>query len=1210
MLGYIRSTVIIVALFTLTFLLPGFAQEAAPEEYIVRTVYFLPKDRSVRQGIDASIDRTVKRAQRFYADYMERFGFGRKTFRYEADENGDVVVHHVIGRRDASAYRNGVSRCFSEFEGRIKTRNTVLLVYIDHGSGNVDGACGLAFSGRRTIIPASGACFSWQVTAHELGHNFVLQHDYRSDGGVMGGPGDGLSQCAAEWLDLHPYFNGGKISEINKDSVKIRTLTTIAYPPDNLHALFEFLDPDGLYHVRFLHESHHMHGCASLSGERMVVLYDLATVKDKKIKLQTIDSNGHAGYGGWLRFKDVTPAMVLDISPERPDVDNGLIGYWTFDEADGKYAFDGTGNGSDARLSSGASLEFNDGKIGGALQLDGKKKNATVSKGGEFLNGLDAFSLCLWVKSNNTNTDSGFINGRTPNGKDDFFGFRYDKDGYNGGQRNVIKAGITTTSGAQSLESSGNVQTTDWQHLAFTWRSGEPMKLYINGKLDTPSFIRPAISGTLSNVHKLVIGRGGKDRSRGWDGLIDDVRLYNKVLSAREIAKLPRVNNREASAHGVSLTGVANLTPEAIDTGSGIQYAFTVTNTGTTRDTIQLTTSSNVNAALSATSVSLAPGASSVVRLTVPGTLLTTAGEYMVDITATSQGDTTKTAQLTATTTVSVIHGVALKVMDSLAAERLHVGQEAEYTLTITNTGTVNDTIQLTTSENAVRFSSASVSLAPGASSKVTMTIPGTALSIPGGYLVQVTATSKGDKEKTAQIETITYVYPSSVESADFQQGLIGYWAFDEGIGDTAADASGNGNDLTKAGSSSPNTWARTMGARIGNSAFNNDKNDKRVYFGTEDVDFINGLSAFSLSLWVKSKWAETDRGFVVGKVDGSNDASFSFRYDSNGDQGGEKGVIKAGITTTAGMHAVETSARSTSTDWQHLVFTWRSGGKISVYIDGVLDTLSHADPALAGTITEVKNFSIGIGSRTTSSKGWRGHIDDVRLYSRVLTHTEVVALAAEHLTASFPTPTHSYQVKLAGIGDLTNQTQAASAGVTYYFTVTNSSDTDDTIKLTTSGDVTGTLSRTSVSLASGTSSDVTLTIPGKVLTVPGEYVVKVTATSQGDSTKIAQLKTMTTIHPKTRVLANFPNPFNPETWIPYQLEKSSDVTVTLYAMTGEAVRTLALGHKLPGSYQSRSRAAYWDGTNEHGEAAASGVYFYKFTADDFSAVRKMLVLK
>ena len=119
-----------------------------------------------------------------------------------------------------------------------------------------------------------------------------------------------------------------------------------------------------------------------------------------------------------------------------------------------------------------------------------------------------------------------------------------------------------------------------------------------------------------------------------------------------------------------------------------------------------------------------------------------------------------------------------------------------------------------------------------------------------------------------------------------------------------------------------------------------------------------------------------------------------------------------------------------------------------------------------------------------------------------------------------------------------------------------------------------------------------------------------VTATSQGDSTKIAQLETMTTIHPKTRTLPNFPNPCNPETWIPYQLATSSDVTVTIYAVTGDMVRTLALGHQAPGSYHSKRRAAYWDGTNKLGESVASGIYFYRFEAGDYSATRKMLILK
>lgn len=96
----------------------------------------------------------------------------------------------------------------------------------------------------------------------------------------------------------------------------------------------------------------------------------------------------------------------------------------------------------------------------------------------------------------------------------------------------------------------------------------------------------------------------------------------------------------------------------------------------------------------------------------------------------------------------------------------------------------------------------------------------------------------------------------------------------------------------------------------------------------------------------------------------------------------------------------------------------------------------------------------------------------------------------------------------------------------------------------------------------------------------------------------------------ETQILANFPNPFNPETWIPYQLSKPAEVKVTIYAADGRVVRTLALGHQAAGIYQSRSRAAYWDGRNIVGEKVSSGVYFYTLTAGDFIATRKMIVLK
>ena len=96
----------------------------------------------------------------------------------------------------------------------------------------------------------------------------------------------------------------------------------------------------------------------------------------------------------------------------------------------------------------------------------------------------------------------------------------------------------------------------------------------------------------------------------------------------------------------------------------------------------------------------------------------------------------------------------------------------------------------------------------------------------------------------------------------------------------------------------------------------------------------------------------------------------------------------------------------------------------------------------------------------------------------------------------------------------------------------------------------------------------------------------------------------------ETALLPNYPNPFNPETWIPYQLAEPADVSISIYAADGKLVRTLDLGHLSVGLYESRSRAAYWNGRNALGEPVASGVYFYTLTAGEFTATRKMLIRK
>ena len=114
------------------------------------------------------------------------------------------------------------------------------------------------------------------------------------------------------------------------------------------------------------------------------------------------------------------------------------------------------------------------------------------------------------------------------------------------------------------------------------------------------------------------------------------------------------------------------------------------------------------------------------------------------------------------------------------------------------------------------------------------------------------------------------------------------------------------------------------------------------------------------------------------------------------------------------------------------------------------------------------------------------------------------------------------------------------------------------------------------------------------------------------DITVLEQLLVAVTRTPpkETVLLANYPNPFNPETWIPYELAETSEVTVTIHAADGKLVHTLELGQLPAGIYHTKGRAAYWDGRNALNEPVASGVYFYTLKAGEFTATRKMVIRK
>ena len=101
-----------------------------------------------------------------------------------------------------------------------------------------------------------------------------------------------------------------------------------------------------------------------------------------------------------------------------------------------------------------------------------------------------------------------------------------------------------------------------------------------------------------------------------------------------------------------------------------------------------------------------------------------------------------------------------------------------------------------------------------------------------------------------------------------------------------------------------------------------------------------------------------------------------------------------------------------------------------------------------------------------------------------------------------------------------------------------------------------------------------------------------------------------TTVPTETVLLPNYPNPFNPETWIPYDLAEDADVRIHIYSLKGQSIRQLSLGFQTAGTYRTQARAAYWDGRNSAGEPVASGIYFYTFHAGQVKITRKMVMRK
>lgn len=852
----------------------------------------------------------------------------------------------------------------------------------------------------------------------------------------------------------------------------------------------------------------------------------------------------------------------------------GRIAAYPFDEGTGTTTADVSGNNITGTIS-GATWTTQ-GMYNNALSFNGSNSYVNLNNPAT-LQLTGSMTLSAWVRAAANPSGDGQIIAKANNSA----GWQLKTSNATGQQRFAVAVSPTSSSLATRYSTTVRALNT-WYHVAGVYNaSARTLDIYVNGVLDDGTLSGTVPASQVNTSVNVNIGRKGSGTGAYFNGLIDEVRVYNRALTQAEIQAdmnsplgtppaPPTAPVLASPANGA--TGVASnptLTWNA-SSGAGSYRLQVSTDAGLTTTVIDQ---------------------SNIVTTSYVLTGLASSTTFYWRVNASNTGGTSGYSTIWNFTTAAPPPPPPPPVLATPVDGATGVSTSPTLTWNA-STGATSYRVQVSTT--------------PAFATTVFDQSNVTATSVAVGGLAS-NATYYWHVNATNISGTSAYSATASFTTAAIPAGLVAAYGFSEGSGTTTADASGNGITGTIVGA----TW--TTQGKFGNAL---SFNGTTSYVDLGNPTALQLTGSMTWSAWVNAAANPPDDGQIVAKSDNTS----GWQFKTSPDTGPHTFGVAISATTTAHTQRYSTTVRSLNT-WYHVAGVYNASAQtLDIYVNGVLNNGTLLGTVPTSQLNSSVNANIG---RRTGGFYFNGIIDEVRIYNRALSQAEIqtdmntpVGGSAARpvivgITIENSDPRINVRMKRSEqsrehvvVESRSNMTPALqtpkSGSITFRAAVGNGEPSSyqwqmDGIDIDGANGPTYTWN-----LHSGVPQGSLRCIIMNPLGSDTSGAVVIGFDANGDATSTALSQNGSDI-PRTYALdQNYPNPFNPVTTIRYAIPHEVHVRLQVFSLLGELVATLEDGDRKSGYYQ----------VNLNATDLASGIYIYRIQAGSFVISRKLMVLK